>query len=131
MTTTTLPNRPVLTTAQYSAVRMAVAGDLKLTEQFDRLTWELAEHREEVSRIGEDLAEMGCDLPDEDEQQLRDDLAGAIDGWHSARRAIVRFVRELQVRVYATGREESDYCEAGTQGCSIAHSDDEGGCESW
>jgi hypothetical protein len=34
-------------------------------------------------------------------------------------------------RVYAVGRDEGEACEAGTVGCSINHSEDDGGCETW
>jgi hypothetical protein len=35
-------------------------------------------------------------------------------------------------RVYATDREETEACQAGTPGCSIDHSRDSGdGCETW
>lgn len=34
------------------------------------------------------------------------------------------------MRVYAD-RDERDYCQAGTQGCSIDHQADRGGCEGW
>jgi hypothetical protein len=34
-------------------------------------------------------------------------------------------------RVYATDRDEADSCQAGTPGCSIDHSADNGSCETW
>lgn len=34
-------------------------------------------------------------------------------------------------RSYATGRDESEPCQAGTDGCAIDHGTDEGGCATW
>lgn len=34
-------------------------------------------------------------------------------------------------RTIAGGREEWDYCQAGTQGCCIDHEVDHGSCEGW
>jgi hypothetical protein len=34
-------------------------------------------------------------------------------------------------RVYATDREETEACQAGTPGCSIDHNTDPDACETW
>ena len=34
-------------------------------------------------------------------------------------------------RDIAWTRKETDYCQAGTQGCSIDHANDHGSCETW
>lgn len=37
----------------------------------------------------------------------------------------------VPTRVYATGRDESEACEANTPGCAIDHARDNGSCEGW
>ena len=39
--------------------------------------------------------------------------------------------RAANSRAVAWGRKETDPCERGTDGCSIAHNVDDGSCETW
>jgi hypothetical protein len=56
-------------------------------------------------------------------------LSGATEAQH---RELVRLVPIVtNGRVVAWGRKEADSCEAGTRGCSIDHSRDDGSCEGW